>query len=235
MGPSMKKNVIGPNAQYGCDYFIHYYKQETEESGRSGQGGKIHSDDILLLSESISQLYNTDAAEERLNFKNDLGDTSSIEQSLSASGSRFTDLTIKYVFDTNATFWNKRQQEIHKYRSEKNKDGKYKYFPYKEPTYVYPKTLDNIVKQWHSIQAVWELMEISNYSKRYKRIAMLRNDVMYLTPIDIYEIPPLEVPGIDYTKITTTNIKNGTGTGTTNNDHVDKKDKTTTTQQRYFD
>ena len=47
--PSLEKNVIRPNAKYGCDYFVHFYKQASEGSGRSGRGGTINPDDIFLL------------------------------------------------------------------------------------------------------------------------------------------------------------------------------------------
>ena len=79
-----------------------------------------------------------------------------------------------------------------KYRNTRNQDGTLTYFPYTEPTYVYPGTIDNIVKQWHSIDAVWNEMYNNNnqqqqYHKSYKRVAMMRNDVVYITPIDLYK------------------------------------------------
>jgi hypothetical protein len=43
---------------------------------------------------------------------------------------------------------------------------------------------------WHSIQSAWLLMErhaIEN-NVQYSRVAMLRSDVMYVTPIDIYRL-----------------------------------------------
>ena len=179
--PSLEKNVIGPNARYGCDYFVHYYQQDSEESGRSGNGGVIRSEDIFLLKDSVTkvhQAYNQKKDSTNVSFPN-----------------------VAFVSDTNETFWKARGKEIQHYRTAKNEDGQYAFFPYAERTYEYPRTLDNIVKQWHSINSVWEAME--NYSigantnrnnsdlKRfqYRRVAAMRNDVIFLTPIDIYNIP----------------------------------------------
>ena len=53
----------------------------------------------------------------------------------------------------------------------------------------YPMTVDNIVKMWHSIEQAWNLMESHEQSEniQYTRVAMLRSDVVYMTPIDIWE------------------------------------------------
>ena len=78
------------------------------------------------------------------------------------------------------------------FRTTKDEDdgGNFKYFPYKAKTYVYPDTMDNIIKQWHSIDAVWNEMErLSSTirSKKYDRVAILRSDVLYLEPINVYD------------------------------------------------
>ena len=44
----------------------------------------------------------------------------------------------------------------------------------------------NIIKQWHSIQQVFDLMT-EQQSQQYNRVAMIRSDVFYLTPIDIWD------------------------------------------------
>lgn len=50
-------------------------------------------------------------------------------------------------------------------------------------------TVDNIVKMWHSIERAWDLMEahVQREGIQYTRVAMLRSDVVYMTPIDIWE------------------------------------------------
>lgn len=56
-------------------------------------------------------------------------------------------------------------------------------------------TVDNIVKMWHSIEQAWNLMEAhaERENVRYKRVAMLRSDVVYMTPIDIWETEKMGV------------------------------------------
>lgn len=191
--PSLEKNVILPNAKYGCDYFVHYYQQDSEASGRSGRGGAIRSEDIFLLEVSVRKIH-----EANTNNNN-----------TTANG--IATPNVAFVSDTNETFWNKREAVIQHYRTAKNPDGNYAFFPYGEPTYEYPGTLDNIVKQWHSVNAVWDAMEEAssrngssssssnnnhnnndnnnNKHHQYRRVAMMRNDVIYLTPIDIYGVP----------------------------------------------
>jgi quinol monooxygenase YgiN len=167
--PSFVQNVVQVNARYGCDYFVHYYHQDRETSnGRSGRGGQINPDSINnLLPSSIHQVMQ----QQQQQKQND------------------TATTVSIIYDTNETFWNVRETQIMKYRNTRNEDGTLTYFPYTEPTYVYPGTIDNIVKQWHSIDAVWNHMKNEKAKKTYKRIAMMRNDVIYVTPIDIYQTP----------------------------------------------
>ena len=171
--PSLEKNVIDVNRKYRCDYFVHFYQQDSEASGRSGKGGAIRSEDVFLLKDSVTNLHHADTQIPEVTF----------------------------VSDTNETFWKQRGTLIQHYRTAKNKDGQYTFFPYGERTYEYPGTLDNIVKQWHSINAVWDAMEKSSLEgnpkagnndfrpHQYRRVAMMRNDVVYLTPIDIYSVP----------------------------------------------
>ena len=44
-------------------------------------------------------------------------------------------------------------------------------------------TMDNMIKQWHSIERVWGAMERSG--TRYERVGLFRLDVRYKDPIDI--------------------------------------------------
>ncbi|KAG7371343.1 hypothetical protein IV203_019913 [Nitzschia inconspicua] len=178
--PSLVQNVIRTNRRYGCDYFVHYYHIDKEESnGRSGRGGVIHPDDIQLLKTAVADMYkNNDTTSEEMVAHIPL---------------------VSIVHDTNQTFWEKRQTQLMKYRNTRNANGKLTYFPYTEPTYVYPGTIDNIVKQWHSIDAVWNLMQKhenkQTTGQRYQRIAMMRSDVVYITPVDVFAIPTTESPG----------------------------------------
>ncbi|KAG7337610.1 hypothetical protein IV203_021839 [Nitzschia inconspicua] len=174
--PSLVQNVVRTNRRYGCDYFVHYYHIDKEESnGRSGRGGMIHPDDIQLLKTAVADMYKNNGT---------------------ASGEIVAHIPlVSIVHDTNQTFWEKRQTQLMTYRNTRNANGKLTYFPYTEPTYVYPGTIDNIVKQWHSIDAVWNLMQKHENNKatgqRYQRVAMMRSDVVYITPVDVFAIPTI--------------------------------------------
>jgi len=164
--PSIVKNIILPNARYGCDYYIHYYEQREEAAGRSGGGGTINPDEILLLREEVEM----------------------VARSMGHSQKP----TVSFTKDREEEFWRQYADLIEKVRNTKDANGKYVYFPEREKTYVYPTTTDNIIKMWHSVQASWTLMEES--AKRngfeYSRVAMLRSDVVYMTPIDIFGLGP---------------------------------------------
>jgi hypothetical protein len=86
------------------------------------------------------------------------------------------------------------QALLDKISKTKDKDGKYLYFPWKARTYKNPETTDNIIKMWHTIHSAFHLMEQSNI--QYETIAMLRNDVVYVTPIDILDAPDSTVSTI---------------------------------------
>mmetsp|Transcript_44527 Transcript_44527/g.107857 ORF Transcript_44527/g.107857 Transcript_44527/m.107857 type:complete len:548 (+) Transcript_44527:174-1817(+) len=178
--PSFIENVVKPNLRYQCDYYMHYYADKVEGRSRSGHGGQINPDDVWLLPQAIHDV---------------------VRNTTDASSSGPLPI-VSLVNDTNTTFWEIRHNELMKFRNTKilDDDGNltYKYFPWKEPTYVWPDTLDNMVRQWHSIERVWDhMMSVVEQRKNkkpkmvgYDRVAMMRNDVVYIAPIDIYKIPP---------------------------------------------
>ena len=122
--PSMTRNVFRRNARFGCDYFIHYYHQESESAGRAGQGGQLNPDEVLLMRQPIK-----DAAKQVKNTPN-------------------RNPAVIFIKDTEEEFWKKRGDLVEKYRNTKASDGNYLYYPWKAITYRYPESLDNIVKQW---------------------------------------------------------------------------------------
>jgi hypothetical protein len=87
-------------------------------------------------------------------------------------------------------FWKKYEVLINKTRDTRDNEGRFLYFPWKDKSYEYPGSVDNIIKMWHSIQSAWLLMErhASEQNVQYTRVAMLRADVMYATSIDIYRL-----------------------------------------------
>ena len=169
--PSLTKHVIATNPQ--CDYFVHYFNLTQEGKGRSSAtGGYVHADQIRSLNQVV-QSYNPYA-------------------------------TVRFTLTNDDDFWKMYETLLNKIHTAKDRQGRYMYFPWKAKTYKFPTTVDNIVKMWHSIQESWMLMKEFASSRQgidtrrnssstdnnpyYARVAMLRSDVVYLTPIRIWEI-----------------------------------------------
>jgi hypothetical protein len=63
-----------------------------------------------------------------------------------------------------------------------------------------PVSIDNMIRQWHSIHRVWELMQEATRkgdgktSSSYNRVGFFRTDVIYKTPINILEGGDAVVP-----------------------------------------
>lgn len=166
--PSVIKNVLIPNSKYGCDVYAHSIMRLQEEAGRSGTGGTIdpHAlDKLKPVVEQVAELASNYTKIRRIPH-------------------------VAITTDTEQDFWRIHNATIQKFHTTKASDGKLLYSPWKKTSYQFPKTMDNIVRQWHSLQSVWKLME--DESQRlgisYNRVAMLRSDVLYVTSIDIYRI-----------------------------------------------
>jgi hypothetical protein len=69
-----------------------------------------------------------------------------------------------------------------------------RYYP-QDKMWMYPSSIDNMIKQWHSIERVWEVMEGSGV--HYSRVGLFRLDVQYIEPIDI-SAGRAVVPGWQY-------------------------------------
>jgi hypothetical protein len=171
--PSIIKNVIRINP--GCDYYIHYYHMTEELGGRSGNGGIIDPTAILQLREAVQEI-----AKARNDHRPPI---------------------VEFVYDREDDFWEKYNDLIERIRTTKV-NGKYLYFPWKAKTYRHPITTDNIIKMWHSVQSSYQLMEqtAEEQNINYEMVAMLRSDVVYVTPIDIHDaatqgtLVPVTVP-----------------------------------------
>jgi hypothetical protein len=173
--PSIVKNVLEPNADHNCDVYAHSVNLDREQASRSGQGGMIDSKAMLLLKDRAREVA-----------------------SHSITG-RVPHVVI--TMDTEEQFWTLRNATIQKYRNTKTRDGKRLYFPWKTNSYIFPTSIDNMVKQWHSIERVWQIMEQESHKLHvnYVRVAMMRSDVFYATPIDIMRV--------NKTHLSRTNVK----------------------------
>ena len=187
--PSLINHVISVNSKYQCDYFVHFYNVTTEKSetnhdeNRNGNGitrggnagGTLHPEDIYLLKDAVN------SQQERA-------------------------VVVDFFSDTDEDFARDRKDYIEEIVQGSGSGGDQASNPYfvKEASFT-SGTLLNILKMWHSQDRVWNLMErqqkhleiSSGGKKRYKRVAMLRLDVIYTTPIDVYSVPTDTVP-VDY-------------------------------------
>jgi hypothetical protein len=160
--PSLVENVLKPNMHYGCDYFVHFFNKTTEASSRSGKGGYIDANEVFLLQGALKN----------------------------AIKNKQTPPCIKIISDTDEDFFRDRQATIYQIQNYPQLHNKTRnpYYPTTNSSGFDASSTINILKMWHSQTRVFELMEAQK-SHKYTRVAMLRLDVIYMTPIDIYRVP----------------------------------------------
>jgi len=178
--PSLIENVLEPNAQYNCDYFVHYFALTEEASGRSGRGGKLNPHEIRQFLEPAVQRVAASYQQFHRRRKQQL--------QLQSSRSPLPP-HVGFRVDSEESFWKQYNDLLDRIHNTRDSRGRYLYFPWKAKTYQYPHTTDNIIKMWHTIQSAWQLMTdyATEHNINYTRVAMLRSDVMYVTPIHIWE------------------------------------------------
>lgn len=170
--PSITQNLLIPNARHHCDVYVHYYQQHEEAPGRRNRGGIIYPDEIFLLRDAVADIFETYGPKQ---------------------GSRTQHGRLKpivaFTQDTPEKFMQRHGKELERFRNATRADGKPLYFPWKAKTYT-PTALDNMVRQWHSIEYAFKLMDLTAKQNgiSYTRVGMFRSDALYLTPIDIAEM-----------------------------------------------
>eukprot|EP00980_Cylindrotheca_fusiformis_P012226 scaffold2978_cov54-Cylindrotheca_fusiformis.AAC.1 len=175
--PSIVKNVLLPNAQYNCDVFVHYFHQSEEGQGRYNDGGKIDPTEILLLKDAVESTFRS------------MPESFQKQQQQNEAASSSRPVVVKFVHDTDEEFMKKRRRNIWRYKHAYDDEGNQLYFPWEKGTWD-KASLENLVRQWHSIDAAFRLMDdhAKEHNIQYERVAMLRNDVMYLTPMDVMQL-----------------------------------------------
>lgn len=177
--PGLTRNVIDVNAPYRCDYFVHYHDKREESDYRGadqGRGGTLHPEEIRLLRSAVLEAH--DLYGHRLSIRNDAP-------------------IVEFVKDTEESFHAQYDPLLQQIFNTRGEDGRLLYIPLSEKKPFPNATVVNIIKMFHSQQAVWNLMEPLDITaassrfdqKHYSRVAMLRSDILYVTPIDIYQLP----------------------------------------------
>ena len=160
--PSIIRNLLIPNARHQCDIYVHFFDQFQEEEGRKNKGGTIDPRDIFILQQAAV----------------------AVAKQYGPRDGRLPN--VQFTHDSEEDFWGKRGDAIRKYHTTLNDDGKPAYFPWDAKTYT-NSSLDNMVKQWHSVEYSFRLMEYhaKKLGVTYNRVGMFRSDALYMTPIDI--------------------------------------------------
>lgn len=72
-------------------------------------------------------------------------------------------------------------------------------FP-KPSSWEFPTSIDNMIRQWHSLERVWAKMEVAeeNIEKRYNNVALFRLDVLFTHPISIDVCRNAVIPRLMY-------------------------------------
>lgn len=109
---------------------------------------------------------------------------------LLADAARRRNMTVKFAVTEEADFWMRYHDLLTRMRTAKEPDGKLRYHPWKEKSYHMTQAA-NVIKMWHSIQEGFRLLQEGHQGvdrhTPYRRVAVLRSDVLYLTPVDIWE------------------------------------------------
>jgi hypothetical protein len=76
------------------------------------------------------------------------------------------------------------------------------FYGWKTRNWEYPTSMDNMIKQWNSLEGAWKLMEehAKTHQKSYARVGFFRPDVLYDTPIALHEdavMPRMGIPSND--------------------------------------
>lgn len=185
--PSIIKNILRPNARHACDVYVHFYKQDVELPGRRNRGGYLRPDEIFLLEDAVHSVaqdyYENNGQHSILQYDNN-------------TRPAFIPPIVAFTHDTPEQFNDRRSEQLRRYRDDTTtimttEDGGTNvttrtYFPWAAKSYTNT-SLENIVKQWHSIECVFKLMDFTAIIQKlsYSRVGMFRSDALFVTPIDI--------------------------------------------------
>ena len=175
--PSLIQNVISVNPT--CDYYMHFYNQTSEDKSRAGSGGTLDSPEIIM--ELFTQAVHQVNPHARVQFRIDTNETVVAQRKDILDRLLNDSITIPGTKPSKLLY--RRDRKSHKVEAA------------------------NLVRMWHSQEGVWNLMKqqqqqqqqparedatTSNQTspRHYDYVAMLRNDVFYMNPIDILDVTP---------------------------------------------
>jgi hypothetical protein len=99
-----------------------------------------------------------------------------------------TPTTIQFDSFTDDNFFKTNKALLQTIYASLDQQGRPLFLPYNHPSYS-NSSIINVVKMWHAQEALWNMIDSYGITQHYSRVAMLRLDVVYVTPINIYELP----------------------------------------------
>jgi len=240
--PSLLENVVRPNARYGCDYFVHYYDVAKEAGGRSGSGGSINPTEILLLKEAVEKIHNKNMDSMNINMSTGTTRSNSEsnleamptvqfcsdkEESFRLARNKDINRVLNLNEKRNATdstskknpfmptgfnqrtlmnilkMWHS-QTRVFELMSEHGKRKHKRKRKHKQQHHKISSSSKNSIGSSNTKQ---------QQRPYYDRVAMLRSDVVFMTPVDIFRVTREPLPVLD----TTTYVVSGTDYNSNNN------------------
>jgi hypothetical protein len=185
--PSIVEHVVRPNLRHDCDYFVHYHNRSTPEDpvleargADLGRGGPVSAAEIYAFQAAVEDLYDRIKEVSPSLFRRPPK-----VQFVQTTDDDFRDYYQKLLPKLHDARWNGGSSAA----SGSNTSWTPLYIPTSEAEPFSNATLHNILKMWLGQEAAWKVMEASSKQRHYSRVAMLRNDMLFVTPIDIYRLP----------------------------------------------
>jgi len=197
--PSLIRNVLQVNARYGCDYYVHYHHLKDDPPGRDGRGGSVDPDEVLDLARyvpSTAKIAFRKVTERE--FRQERGDL--LEMILTAreeesdgggGGGRRPPPPLKYMPWNHPSYTNATVENVvkmwHGQEAVWNlmvQGGGEERDDFMAATTTRNGGNININNSSSSSSSIGVIRKT-----HYSRVAMLRCDVVYATPIDIYRLP----------------------------------------------
>ena len=147
--PSLIKNVISHNPS--CDYFMHFYIKDKEGASRSGNGGTLDSPQTIM--QAFQQAVHSINPHARVRFANDTDVT--FETKRQTAIAQVTNALVRGGHEIQVL-----RGPLYYYNppSDHNETNPHLQQQQQQQPKV-PNEVWNVLKMWHSQEAVWDLME----------------------------------------------------------------------------
>jgi hypothetical protein len=112
-------------------------------------------------------------------------------------GNKFVPIDIDDLdlLKNDAVSWQLETEDV--FQEQRDVEFYHQFFPATKG-WTFPTSMDNMIRQWHSIESVWKLMTAyeESHSMRFSRVGFFRLDVRYVDSIDISNESLAVVPSL---------------------------------------